>query len=109
MGNRKNCRLTKDFQYCINSNFYQKILKQTKGGNGNVDKEKFWTNPQFLIQLDGNESNNEGKVDIIISLMQADARVKRLAVKDKVKQAFIQFRIYKVKYFLIMFRFFFFI
>lgn len=69
-------------------------IGRSAGGSGMKDQAKFWTNPQFLIEIG---ENGGKKTDVILSLLQKDARLKRSIVLDKVKQLFIQLRIFRVK------------
>lgn len=59
---------------------------------------KYWTNPQFLIQVnDVDLYDDENKATVIIALMQKDSRLKRVQTKTESAEEFIQFRLYKIR------------
>jgi hypothetical protein len=61
-----------------------------------IKKAKFWSNPQFMVNLhDVDQDDNSEKCTIVVSLMQKDARLKRLKTKTD-SEEFIQFKIFKV-------------
>lgn len=58
---------------------------------------KFWTNPQFIISLeDVDRDDNENLATVIISLMQKDSRLKRIATGDQTNEEYIQFRFFRI-------------
>ena len=68
---------------------------KTAGGCGQINQSKFWTNPQFMVQLvDVDKNDNEDKATVIISLMQKYTRIRRQS--DESSEEYIQFRIFKV-------------
>ncbi len=67
------------------------------GGCGQTNQAKFWTNPQFLINLtDVDKDDDEDLATMIISLMQKDTRLKRIQTKTDSCDEYIQFRLFKV-------------
>ena len=63
-----------------------------------ISKAKFWINPQFLVILrDVDKDDNENMATVIVSLMQKDARIKRIKTRQETTEEFIQFRLFKVK------------
>ena len=68
------------------------------GGNGQPDKNAYWTNPQFLIKLtDVDPTDDENMATVIISLMQKYTRQKRSETGGDSAEQSVQFRLYKVK------------
>ena len=77
----------------------RKIKSQWKvgisaGGCGNYNPDKFWMNPQILIEIPQNYSGT--KTDVIVDLMQKAGRFRKKETRDRVPECFIQFRVYKV-------------
>lgn len=69
----------------------------TAGGCGRDDPSKFWTNPQFLVQLtDVDNDDNEDMATIFVSLIQKDSRLKRTETGEDSCEEYIQFKIYKI-------------
>ena len=57
---------------------------------------KYWTNPQFMVELvDVDKDDNEDKSTLIVALMQKNSRLKRDRSNES-SEEYIQFRIYKV-------------
>lgn len=70
---------------------------KTAGGCGQYNQAKFWTNPQFLIQVtDVDLEDNENLATVVIALMQKDCRLKRIKEKCDSAEEFIQFKLFKV-------------
>lgn len=70
---------------------------KTAGGCGQYNQAKFWTNPQFLIQVsDVDHDDNENLATIVIALMQKDCRLKRIRGNCDSAEEFIQFKLFKV-------------
>lgn len=69
----------------------------TAGGCGKDDAAKFWTNPQFLVNLtDVDVDDNEDKATVIVSLMQKDSRLKRVQTGEDSCEEYIQFKLFKI-------------
>jgi len=74
------------------------LAGKTAGGCGAQNKAKFWTNPQFSLELsDVDLYDDESKCSLIVSLMQKDSRLKRIEVDyQESEECYIQFRLYRV-------------
>jgi calpain len=69
---------------------------KTAGGSGVSNQAKFWTNPQFLINVEDVDAyDNENKATIIVALMQKHSRSKR--IDSESAEEFIQFKLFRVK------------
>lgn len=60
------------------------------GGSPYYHNQQFWTNPQFLFEVKGNENNEASKTQILIALMQKYSR--QLKIQDD-QIEFILFRV----------------
>jgi len=68
----------------------------TAGGSGQPNKEKYWTNPQYLVRLNFIDDGDDEKLcTMIIALMQKETRRRRLHGLEA--EDYIQFRVFKVK------------
>lgn len=69
----------------------------TAGGSGNMNDQRYWTNPQYLIRLvDVDLDDNENLATIIIALMQKNTRENRAKKSGMLAEEFIQFRLFRV-------------
>ncbi|CAF3599350.1 unnamed protein product [Rotaria sp. Silwood1] len=74
----------------------------TAGGAGQPLKEKFWTNPQYLVRLNFiDDDDNQNLCTMIIALMQKETRQRRLHGLQG--EDYVQFRVYKVRNFFLNF------
>ncbi|CAF4094380.1 unnamed protein product, partial [Rotaria sordida] len=72
------------------------IPGSTAGGCGQPNKEKYWTNPQYLVRLNFiDDDDNENLCTMIIALMQKETRQRRLRGLEG--EDYVQFRVFKTK------------
>ena len=77
--------------------FHGKWIKDiSAGGSGQVDEEKYWTNPQFKFYINSQDAS-DGEIFVIIGLMQKLANPDKL--NPEVSENYIHFRLYRVNYF----------
>lgn len=66
------------------------------GGSGQPNKEKYWTNPQYLVRLNFiDDDDEENLCTMIIALMQKDTRQRR--IRGLEGEDYVQFRVFKIK------------
>ena len=69
----------------------------TAGGSGNMNDQRYWTNPQYLIRLvDVDLDDNENLATLIVALMQKNTRENRAKKSGMLAEEFIQFRLFRV-------------
>jgi calpain len=68
---------------------------RSAGGSGQPDRQKFWTNPQYLVRLDHADENATDCV-LIIAFMQKYTRQKRMQNRGEQAEEFLQLRIFRV-------------
>jgi hypothetical protein len=74
------------------------IIGKSAGGSGNGNDPRYWTNPQFFINLvDVDPDDNEDLATVVVSLMQKYTREKRREKNGKLTEEYIQFRLFKIK------------
>jgi len=61
---------------CVEMRGEWSVERKTAGGCGNGNKDDFWLNPQFSINLTL-ENKNDKKVSTIVALMQTDTTMRR--------------------------------
>lgn len=72
------------------------IVGRSAGGCGkDYDKQKYWTNPQYLVKLDQPDSGSNECV-LIVACMQKYTRQKRMQMNGGSAEEFIQVRLYRV-------------
>jgi hypothetical protein len=71
------------------------VRGRTAGGCGQPDKQKFWTNPQYLIRLEQTDTNSNDCV-LIIAFMQKYTRQKRMQNRGEQSEEYLQIRIFRV-------------
>lgn len=70
---------------------------ESSGGCGRLDEAKFWSNPQFLVNLpDVNEKDNESMSTVVVSLLQKYSREMRSQNNGESCEEYIQFRLYRI-------------
>jgi hypothetical protein len=67
---------------------------KTAGGCGNNNEALFWTNPQFMFSLNGNEEKKTSSV--LISLVRKYTWVQKPLITGKLSEDHIQFRVYRI-------------
>jgi hypothetical protein len=74
------------------------IVGKSSGGSGNGNDQRYWTNPQFLINLvDVDPDDNEDMATVVVSLMQKYTREKRRDKNGQLAEEYIQFRLFRIK------------
>ena len=68
---------------------------RSAGGCGQSDRQKFWINPQYLVQLPRPDPGNNDCI-LIAALMQKYTRQKRMQMNGQQSEEFIQLRIFRV-------------
>ncbi|CAF1568337.1 unnamed protein product, partial [Didymodactylos carnosus] len=67
------------------------------GGSGQTGKEKYWTNPQYLVKVNYTDDGDEQNLcTMIIALMQKETRLRRIQGKEG--EDYVQFRVFKRQY-----------
>lgn len=67
------------------------------GGCGQPRREMFWTNPQFTFIINECDLDSNNSCYVIIGLMQKHTRKKRTELKVDSAEAYIQYRLFKLK------------
>jgi len=76
--------------------FQSEWNRSTAGGCGAGNAAKFWTNPQFLVDVaDVDKYDDDDMCSIIVALMQKDSRLKRKGGESS--EEFVQFRLFRIK------------
>jgi calpain, invertebrate len=72
------------------------IIGKSAGGCGSgYNKQKFWTNPQYLVSLP-QSTNGQSDCVLIVACMQKYTRQKRMQTGGDSAEEFIQLRVYRV-------------
>lgn len=69
----------------------------SSGGRGDQNRNKFWTNPQIVFNINQSDIVKDNSCWVIIGLMQKYTRQKRVALQVDSAEEYIQFRIYKIR------------
>ncbi len=65
------------------------------GGSGQPDRQKFWTNPQFLVRLNKPDQGSDDCA-LIVACMQKYTRQKRMQRNGEPAEEYLQLRVFRV-------------